>query len=193
MFNFYYSLWLAKKSSCYSMWWERPVVLCTNSGALSRMKCYFDSDCRNAANNFLRVIYTLVHQVALNLTCPVTAQDNYKQRRTKHSLASSVYWEVSLFSCLWRYQIISSFSLGNTMWLDPLVERKYLKNINVTTNVVNIRLELLKGKRATEHKQVGIHCTHRGIKNFKGVYSWKSSVAAEQCSLGESSLFNGAT
>ena len=55
------------------------------------------------------------------------------------------------------------------MWLDPLVERKYLKNINVTTNVVNIRLELLKGKRATEHKQVGIHCTDRGIKNFKGV------------------------
>ena len=68
------------------------------------------------------------------------------------------------------------------MWLDPLVERKYLKNIHVTTNVVNIRLELLKGKRATEHKQVGTHCTDGGIKNFKGVYSWKSSVAAEQCS-----------
>ena len=51
------------------------------------------------------------------------------------------------------------------MWLDPLVERKYLKNINVTTNAVNIRLELLKGKRATENKQVqvGIHCTDRGI------------------------------
>lgn len=45
------------------------------------------------------------------------------------------------------------------MWLDPLVERKYLKNINVTTNIVNIRLELLKEKRATENKQVGIFCT----------------------------------
>jgi len=44
------------------------------------------------------------------------------------------------------------------MWLDPLVERKYLKNINVTTNIVNIRLELLKEKRATENKQVGIYC-----------------------------------
>lgn len=41
------------------------------------------------------------------------------------------------------------------MWLDPLVERKYLKNINVTTNVVNVRMELLKEKRATENKQVG--------------------------------------
>ena len=55
------------------------------------------------------------------------------------------------------------------MWLDPLVERKYLENINVTTNVVNIRLELLKEKRATENKQVGVYCTERTIKNFKGV------------------------
>ena len=45
------------------------------------------------------------------------------------------------------------------MWLDPLVERRHLKNINVTTNVVNIRMELLKEKRATENKQVGIYCT----------------------------------
>ncbi|KAL9974651.1 hypothetical protein ACROYT_G011712 [Oculina patagonica] len=44
-------------------------------------------------------------------------------------------------------------SLGNTMWLDPLVERKYLKSINVTTNVVNVRMELLKEKRATENRQ----------------------------------------
>ena len=55
------------------------------------------------------------------------------------------------------------------MWLDPLVERKYLKNINVTTNAVNIRLELLKGKRATENKQVGKYCTDRDMKNFKKV------------------------
>lgn len=41
------------------------------------------------------------------------------------------------------------------MWLDPLVERKYLKNINLTTNVVNVRMELLKEKRAIENKQVG--------------------------------------
>ena len=47
------------------------------------------------------------------------------------------------------------------MWLDPLVERKYLRNINVTTNIVNIRLELLKEKRATENKQVGIYCTEQ--------------------------------
>ena len=56
------------------------------------------------------------------------------------------------------------------MWLDPLVERKYLKNINVTTNAVNIRLELLKGKRATENKQVGKYCTGSlRMKKFKGV------------------------
>ena len=41
------------------------------------------------------------------------------------------------------------------MWLDPLVERKHLKNINVTTNAVNVRMELLKEKRASENKQVG--------------------------------------
>lgn len=49
------------------------------------------------------------------------------------------------------------------MWLDPLVERKYLENIKVTTNVVNIRLELLKEKRVTENKQVGVYCTERTI------------------------------
>ena len=56
------------------------------------------------------------------------------------------------------------------MWLDPLVERKYLKNINVTTNAVNIRLELLKEKRATENKQVGKYCTDRSIMIYKGVF-----------------------
>ena len=96
------------------------------------------------------------------------------------------------------------------MWLDPLVERKYLKNINVTTNAVNIRLELLKGKRATENKQVGI--LTGALRTSRE--SWKSSIAVEQFScclqlnvpstiffcflfclakLGESSLFNGAT
>ena len=47
-----------------------------------------------------------------------------------------------------------SCSLGNTMWLDPLVERKYLPNINVTTNALNVRVELLREKRAAENKQV---------------------------------------
>ena len=47
-----------------------------------------------------------------------------------------------------------SCSLGNTMWLDPLVERKYLPNINVTTNALNVRMELLREKRAAENKQV---------------------------------------
>ena len=41
------------------------------------------------------------------------------------------------------------------MWLDPLVERKYLQSINVTTNALNIRMELLKEKHAAENKQVG--------------------------------------
>lgn len=44
-------------------------------------------------------------------------------------------------------------SLGNTMWLDPLVERKHLKNINVTTNQLNVRMEILKEKYATDNKQ----------------------------------------
>lgn len=44
-------------------------------------------------------------------------------------------------------------SLGNTMWLDPLVERKHLKNINVTTNQLNIRMAILKEKFATDNKQ----------------------------------------
>lgn len=45
-------------------------------------------------------------------------------------------------------------SLGNTMWLDPLVERKHLKNINVTTNQLNVRMEILKENYATDNKQV---------------------------------------
>ena len=40
------------------------------------------------------------------------------------------------------------------MWLDPLVQRTRLENINVTTNVVHIRMELLKEKLAAENKQV---------------------------------------
>ena len=58
------------------------------------------------------------------------------------------------------------------MWLDPLVERRHLKSINVTTNVVNVRMELLKEKRATENKQVGyvfimyILQTGRNLWNF---------------------------
>ncbi|KAK3755414.1 hypothetical protein QZH41_016628 [Actinostola sp. cb2023] len=45
-----------------------------------------------------------------------------------------------------------TLSLGNTMWLDPLWERKVLKSINVTTNINNIRIELLKNGLATENK-----------------------------------------
>ena len=40
------------------------------------------------------------------------------------------------------------------MWLDPLVERRHLKSINVTTNLFNIRMELLKEKLAADNKQV---------------------------------------
>ena len=40
------------------------------------------------------------------------------------------------------------------MWLDPLVERKHLKNINVTTNQLNVRMEILKENYATDNKQV---------------------------------------
>ena len=40
------------------------------------------------------------------------------------------------------------------MWLDPLVERRHLKNINVTTNLFNIRMEVLKEKFAADNKQV---------------------------------------
>ena len=48
------------------------------------------------------------------------------------------------------------------MWLDPLVERRHLKNINVTTNLFNIRMEILKEKFAADNKQVlfflQLHC-----------------------------------
>ena len=40
------------------------------------------------------------------------------------------------------------------MWLDPLVERTYLETINVTTNNLNIRMELLEEKLAADNKQV---------------------------------------
>ena len=45
-------------------------------------------------------------------------------------------------------------SLGNTLWLDPLVERAHLMSINMTTNVSNVRMELLKERYAAENKQV---------------------------------------
>ena len=45
-------------------------------------------------------------------------------------------------------------SIGRTMWLDPLVERAVLRGINVTTNLNNVRLELLREGKAVENKQV---------------------------------------
>ena len=53
---------------------------------------------------------------------------------------------------MWKLCVL--FSLGNTMWLDPLVERTYLETINVTTNNLNIRMELLEEKLAADNKQV---------------------------------------
>ena len=35
-----------------------------------------------------------------------------------------------------------------------MAERKYLPNISVTTNALNVRVELLREKRAAENKQV---------------------------------------
>ena len=49
------------------------------------------------------------------------------------------------------------------MWLDPLVERKHLKNINVTTNLLNVRMEILKEKYATDNKQVRTSCHDLGF------------------------------
>ena len=74
-------------------------------------------------------------------------------------------------------------SLGNTMWLDPLVERKHLKNINVTTNQLNVRMEILKEKYATDNKQVRTSCHDlcfvvMGISNS---VSWLKKSLAYEC------------
>ena len=76
-------------------------------------------------------------------------QQSHRAPKKKKSVPVSMKkWIARLVFSLW------SCSLGNTMWLDPLVERKYLPNINVTTNALNVRVELLREKRAAENKQV---------------------------------------
>jgi hypothetical protein len=45
-------------------------------------------------------------------------------------------------------------SLRNTIWLDPLVVKEHLKEINVTTNTFNVRLDLLKEVLAVPNEEV---------------------------------------
>ena len=51
-------------------------------------------------------------------------------------------------------QSLMPFSLGNTIWLDPLVARAHLKEINVTTNTFNVRMDLLKEGLAVPNPEV---------------------------------------
>ena len=53
------------------------------------------------------------------------------------------------------------FSLRNTIWLDPLVVKEHLKEINVTTNSFNVRLDLLKEGFAVHNQEVA-----KFISNF---------------------------
>ena len=62
------------------------------------------------------------------------------------------------------------FSLGNTTWLDPLVERTYLETINVTTNNLNIRMELLEEKLAADNKQVLMSWQRADSRGFSGFF-----------------------
>lgn len=47
-----------------------------------------------------------------------------------------------------------SHSLGNTMWLDPLVHREWLPNIGQWSQTFNVRTLLLEQTYATENPQV---------------------------------------
>jgi hypothetical protein len=44
--------------------------------------------------------------------------------------------------------------LRNTIWLDPLVVKEHLKEINVTTNTFNVRLDVLKEGLAVPNEEV---------------------------------------
>jgi hypothetical protein len=46
------------------------------------------------------------------------------------------------------------FSIGNTLWLDPIVERQHLKQTETTINKMYVRSELLKNGFAVNNEQV---------------------------------------
>ena len=54
VFEFHYPLWPVKKNPAIAVFDKNDQLSCVQNGALSWMKCYFDSDCTNAANIFLR-------------------------------------------------------------------------------------------------------------------------------------------
>ena len=45
-------------------------------------------------------------------------------------------------------------SLGSSLWLDPMVRRSHLKEINVTINEASVRTELLQAHLAADNPQV---------------------------------------
>ena len=48
------------------------------------------------------------------------------------------------------------YSLGNTMWLDPLVQREWLPNVKQWSENFNVRTELLEQNYAVENPEVFI-------------------------------------
>ena len=66
-----------------------------------------------------------------------------------------MHWFLKLVLCMvLSSQSLMPFSLGNTIWLDPLVARTHLKEINVTTNTFNVRMDLLKEGLAVPNPEV---------------------------------------
>jgi len=51
------------------------------------------------------------------------------------------------------------YSLGNTMWLDPLVQREWLPNIKQWSENFNVRRLLLDQKYAVENPEVYVSCS----------------------------------
>lgn len=47
-----------------------------------------------------------------------------------------------------------TFSIGNTLWLDPIVERQHLKQTQTTINKMYVRSELLRNGFSVNNEQV---------------------------------------
>ena len=59
------------------------------------------------------------------------------------------------------------YSLRNTIWLDPLVAKEHLREINVTTNTFNARLDLFKEGFAVPNQEVHLFFRNFAMRSVK--------------------------
>lgn len=74
-------------------------------------------------------------------------------------------WILKFFGWPWHIKMINC-SIGNSIWLDPMVERQRLGKSQTTVNKMYVRSELLRNGYAVENEQVRFMYLHVWLFNM---------------------------